>query len=377
MAWKATGSRERLRIDVDDGGGVGPAHVPARSRTGRAGRRRPRRLLGLDQQVAPRSGRAAGRAAPGPSSDIPASAGSHRRLQCGGDALARRRWTAPRRAAAPAAGTAGSRARGGARAHPPGTQAPRAGRRARPARSSGSHAWTITRPRGSPGRPGRPESWVRRRKRPLLGAEVGHGQRLSASSTAASFTPGTSWPLATICVPTSTAPSAARNRAGWPPARPAGRRRRRRAAAPRAAESARRGRARRASSGSDLRQVDRPARRARPRHRLGRSRSGGSAGARPWSDERDVAARAAPRAGARPAVQRRGGAPPVLEHDRAAAAVLDLAERVEQRPRERVAAVQAQVDDLDPRQAARRPALAGSAGADRRATSPGAGVALP
>jgi hypothetical protein len=67
--------------------------------------------------------------------------------------------------------------------------------------------------------------------------------------------------------------------------------------------------------------------------------------------QRDVAALAPPRPRARPAVDRRGGSPPVLEHDRATAAVLDLAERVEERSGERVAAVQAQVDDVDPRQA--------------------------
>ena len=67
--------------------------------------------------------------------------------------------------------------------------------------------------------------------------------------------------------------------------------------------------------------------------------------------ERNVAAPAPPRLRAGAAVESRGGPAPVLEDDRAAAAVLDLAERVEQRPRQRVAAVQPQVDDVDPGQA--------------------------
>ena len=71
--------------------------------------------------------------------------------------------------------------------------------------------------------------------------------------------------------------------------------------------------------------------------------------------ERHVAATAPPRLRAGAAVERCRGSAPVLEDDRAAAAVLDLTERVEQRTRERVAAVQAQVDDLNGGQATADP----------------------
>ncbi len=75
--------------------------------------------------------------------------------------------------------------------------------------------------------------------------------------------------------------------------------------------------------------------------------------------ERDVAATAPPGLRACPAVDGRGGSAPVLEDDGAAAAVLDLTESVEQRPRQWVAAVQTQVDDVDRWAGARRPAPAG------------------
>ena len=70
----------------------------------------------------------------------------------------------------------------------------------------------ITLPRSSPGRPGRPASWVSSANVRSSARKSGMASPVSASSTAASSTPGTSWPFATICVPTSTARSAARNR---------------------------------------------------------------------------------------------------------------------------------------------------------------------
>ena len=71
-------------------------------------------------------------------------------------------------------------------------------------------------------------------------------------------------------------------------------------------------------------------------------------------DERDVAVRAAARDAARAAVDRRREAAPVEQEDRLPAALRDLPELGEQRRRERVAALAAQVDDAHRRQLAGR-----------------------
>ena len=62
--------------------------------------------------------------------------------------------------------------------------------------------------------------------------------------------------------------------------------------------------------------------------------------------QRDIAALAAEREPARPAVNRRSDAAPIEEEHGPPTVVRDAAERVEQRGRERVAGLPAQVDDL-------------------------------
>ena len=77
-----------------------------------------------------------------------------------------------------------------------------------------------------------------------------------------------------------------------------------------------------------------------------------SAGGLAVQRERDVAVGAAERHAARAAVQRRRLAAAVQQQDRAPALVGDRAQGRVQRPRERIAAVAAQVDDVDRRQPA-------------------------
>ena len=85
----------------------------------------------------------------------------------------------------------------------------------RRARASGSSACTITRPPRSP-RPLRPASWATSANVRSSARKSGKRSVASASSTTPSVTSGKSWPLATICVPTSTPASAASNARSTP-----------------------------------------------------------------------------------------------------------------------------------------------------------------
>ncbi len=112
---------------------------------------------------------------------------------------------APRRSTppAPAGRRADSRRPRCGRARPRGSPRSRAARRGRSTRAVGSSACTITRPPRSP-RPLRPASWATSAKVRSSARKSGKRSVESASSTTASVTAGKSWPLATICVPTST-----------------------------------------------------------------------------------------------------------------------------------------------------------------------------
>ena len=109
--------------------------------------------------------------------------------------------------------TAGSRARGGARARRPGS--PSASWRAAAAIAAASgraglheHA-AAARARG----PARPASWAISANVRSSARKSGKRSVRSASSTTPSVTSGKSWPLATICVPSSSPAGAARKRA--------------------------------------------------------------------------------------------------------------------------------------------------------------------
>ena len=79
--------------------------------------------------------------------------------------------------------------------------------------------------------------------------------------------------------------------------------------------------------------------------RAPRTRSGGSGAPVAVQRQRNVAVRAAARDAARATVDRRCDAPPVEEEDRPAAVLDDLAERAEQRRRQRIASLAAEIDE--------------------------------
>ena len=120
--------------------------------------------------------------------------------------------------------TAGSAARAGARARRPGSPRCRGARRPRStARRAPSSARARGRPRGP--RPARPASWAISANVRSSARKSGKRSVLSASSTTPSVTSGKSWPLATICVPSSSPAGAAwkrleqlRARRPWPSA---------------------------------------------------------------------------------------------------------------------------------------------------------------
>ena len=103
-------------------------------------------------------------------------------------------------------------------------------------------------------------------------------------------------------------------------------------------------------AGSDPREVDRAARRTRLGRRLGEAAVVAVERVVAVEDERDVAVRAAPRLAAGTAVDRRRDAAPVEQEDRLAASFGQLAELGEERCRERIAGLAAQVDDAHGRQ---------------------------
>ena len=107
-------------------------------------------------------------------------------------------------------GTAGSRARAAAPARRPGSAARRGCAASVSGRASGWNVWTSTRPGAS--RPLRPASWVTSWNVRSSARKSGRPRPVSASTTAASSTPAKWWPLATICVPSSTARSVSRKR---------------------------------------------------------------------------------------------------------------------------------------------------------------------
>ena len=182
-----------------------------------------------------------------------------------------------------------------------------------PTRPSGSQAWTITAP--AIARPPRAARELRQqRERPLLGAEVGQGQpRLGVDHRGQLARRERRGPWRrSACRPARPGRPRGSGRAS-PPARPP---RRDVGVQPQHLEArepldqigldALRARA-------DPRQVDRSAVPGRPPAHARAVRSGGRrSAAAPVERERDVAARAAPRSRARPAVQRRRVAAPVL-----------------------------------------------------------------
>ena len=161
------------------------------------------RLRPSCRRAARDGGRAGAGAAPGR-----AARRRRARLQLLERAHRRRPAPARRRRCARGARTAGSRAHGAARAPRRGSRRRRAGQRARSARASGWNVCTSTRPGAS--RPLRPASWVSSWKVRSSARKSGSPSPVSASTTAASSTPGKWWPFATICVPTSTARSRVR-----------------------------------------------------------------------------------------------------------------------------------------------------------------------
>ena len=129
---------------------------------------------------------------------------------CGGEA--QRPARSPSRRPGSAIRTADSPAPCAARARRPGTPRSRGGTRTR---SSARPARASARARGRPPapRPARPASCVISANVRSSARKSGKRSVWSASSTTPSVTSAKSWPLATICVPTSTPAGAASNRA--------------------------------------------------------------------------------------------------------------------------------------------------------------------
>ena len=199
-------SLQRLRVDVDDGVDAGLAH---RRRSGgehlpRQGRERARPVglgdeLGAVASAQPQQRRRAEQRRRRRAAGSARAAVAPARLR---RSRTRRSRSGGRRAGSPArAGGASSSAR------KPATSC-RAAYRSGVA--SGWNVCTITFPGAS--RPLRPASCVTSWKVRSSARKSGSVSPVSASTTAASETPGKWWPLATICVPISTARSAAAKR---------------------------------------------------------------------------------------------------------------------------------------------------------------------
>src|SRR5581483_11584728 len=98
-------------------------------------------------------------------------------------------------------------------------------------------------------------------------------------------------------------------------------------------------------AGADAREVSRPACRADLRRSLREAAMMAVQARVTVQRECDVAARAAPRLAARAAVQRGRDAAPIEQQDRLASVLDESAELREQRRRQRIAGLAAQVDD--------------------------------
>ena len=253
---------------------------------------------------------------------------------------------------------ADSRAGAGGRARPSRKPSESCAAAWRSARASGSSAWTITRPPRGP-RPLRPASCATSAKVRSSARKSGKRSVESASSTTPRVTSGKSWPLATICVPTST-PARARRRSARSTVRDraaAGRGVRvepehgqRRASAPRSRARAARCR-RRGGPPTPIRSPGSPTAPARG------GRSGGRRSRPPtrWSTSVDVALRAAPTRVRRPRQREEvGPAAAVQQHDRLLLAAAHRLERLARALVERAAHAQHR-HDLDRRQRRGRP----------------------
>ena len=271
----------------------------------------------LDHDAAPRSGPRSRHSGPGPSTLLVVA----QRARAGARPRRPRRLspcrpsaTTPRRPAA--CSPAGSRAPRAARARR------RRSARARPAaaraigRASGSSVCTSTRPGRSP-RPLRPPTCTSMAKVRSSARKSGKCSVRSALTTPTSVTSGKWWPLAIICVPTSTLPPGAAKRSS----------------------TSRQARERRGHVGVEAQQLDAGQQAGAPRARGARCRSrsaparccrrpdtrpaparggrrcGSAAGRRGRRGEGDVAVRARPGVAAVAAGQQRGVAAPVEEED--------------------------------------------------------------
>ena len=245
--------------------------------------------------------------------------------------------------------------RAAARARRRGSRRRRGARRSAIARASGWKVWTITRPGAS--RPLRPASCVRSWNVRSSARKSGRPSPVSASTTAASSTPGKWWPFATICVPTSTARSA----------------RAKRSSASRScsgfvdrvgveADRSSSGRCFASSRSSFCVPAPIRASSAEPQaghvsaHRFACAAVVAAERRVAVERQRDVAVRAAPCRAARTTVHGGRDPAPVQQQDRLAAALRDPAELGEQRRRQRIAGLAAQVDDAHRRQRCREPA---------------------
>ena len=181
----------------------------------------------------------------------------------------------------------------------------------------------------------------------------GQARPWSASIAAARRRSRKSWPLATICVPTSTAAGSLAKRSSVASRLP------RRSVASASSRSTRDVRQQLADGLADALgaraeagELDRAAVRARARRALRVAAVVAAQAVAGVQREADVAALAAEALAAAAAVQRRRLAAAVEQQDRAPALVGEAHEARAQRPRERIEAVAAQVDDLDARQVA-------------------------
>ena len=247
----------------------------------------------------------------------------------GRDEVAERRIArAPRAARAPARGI--RRRRGGPRRRAGSRPAGRSARARRPGAS----------------RPLRPASWVTSWNVRSSARKSGNARPVSASTTAATATPGKWCPFATICVPMSAAAREAANRSSASRSAPG-------LAAVSASSRIRSSPGTRRSSSASSRWVPAPMRASSTEphsgHFFGKLLAEAAVvavqAAVAMERQRHVAAPAPARVAAGAAVDRPRDAAAVQEQHRASSPLLDAGELGEQRRRERVSRLAAQVDE--------------------------------